>query len=66
MYGSGTAKRQVPAVGVAERLSSKLHPDVNSVNSGTFKEGRLQMESQLSLAISVGHHLGVHMDSKLL
>ena len=36
MYGSGTAKRQVPAVGVAERLSDKLHPDVNS---GTFKAG---------------------------
>ena len=36
MYGSGTAKRQVPAVGVAERLSSKLHP---GVNSGTIKAG---------------------------
>jgi hypothetical protein len=38
MYGS--AKQQVPAVGVAERLSGKLHP---GVNSGTIEagEGRL-------------------------
>jgi hypothetical protein len=36
VYGSRTAKQQVPAVGVAERLRGKLHPDVNS---GTIKAG---------------------------
>jgi hypothetical protein len=33
--GSRTAKRQAPAVGVAERL--RLNPD--DINSGTFKAG---------------------------
>jgi hypothetical protein len=27
VYGSGTAKQQAPAVGVAERLRGKLHPE---------------------------------------
>ena len=44
------AKRQVPAVGVAERLSSKLHPDVNS---GTFKAGGGEPTIYLSVCLSI-------------
>jgi hypothetical protein len=46
VYGSVTAERQAPAVGVAKRLSGKLHPDVNSETcAGRFQagEGRLHL-----------------------
>jgi hypothetical protein len=52
VYGPGTTKQQVPAVGVAERLSGKLHPDVNSERyAGRFQagEGRLHYNHFLSL-----------------